>query len=273
MSGREMIFGGDSPRVRVEVRDHLAHVVLVRADKMNAVDTDMARAIVAAGEALAARSDVRAVVMSGEGRGFCAGLDVASFAEFAGTDPEARVMPRTHGDANLYQQLCLIWRELPVPVIAALHGVAFGAGFQLAIAADIRIAHPQTRLAIMEAKWGLVPDMAGMVLLPQLIRSDVLRLMTYTAEPVEAAQALDWGLVTRLAEDPLAEAERLAGLIAGRSPSATRAAKRLIGLAESGAAADTVLYHESREQAALIGGSDQLEVIAANMQGRAPVFD
>ncbi|MGI3163211.1 crotonase/enoyl-CoA hydratase family protein [Pseudooceanicola sp. 200-1SW] len=274
MSATQMTFGDGSPRVGVEIRAHVAHVTLLRSDKMNAVDTAMAEALVEAGEALAARADIRAVVMSGEGRAFCAGLDVASFAEFAGTDPEARVMPRTHGDCNLYQQLCMVWRALPVPVIAALHGVAFGAGFQLAMAADIRIAHPETKLAIMEAKWGLVPDMGGMVLLPQLIRSDVLRLMTYTAEPVEArAQGTDWGLVTELAEDPLARAEALAGAIAGRSPSATRAAKRLIGLAESGAAAETVLYEESREQAALIGGRDQMEVIAANMQGRVPQFD
>ena len=273
MSANQMTFGAEgSPRVTMEIRDHVAHVTLMRSDKMNAVDTPMAEALVAAGEALMARAEVRAVVMRGEGRAFCAGLDVASFAEFAGTAPEARVMPRTHGDCNLYQQLCLVWRALPVPVIAALHGVAFGAGFQLAIAADVRIAHPETRLAIMEAKWGLVPDMGGMVILPQLIRSDVLRLMTYTAEPVEAAQALDWGLVTELAEDPLARAEALAATIAGRSPSATRAAKRLIGLAESGASAETVLYEESREQAALIGGKDQREVIAANMQGRAPTF-
>ena len=123
MSANQMTFGAEgSPRVTVEIRDHVAHVTLVRSDKMNAVDTPMAEALVAAGEALMARAEVRCVLMRGEGRAFCAGLDVASFAEFAGTDPEARVMPRTHGDCNLYQQLCLVWRALPVPVIAALHG-------------------------------------------------------------------------------------------------------------------------------------------------------
>ncbi|MBR9765170.1 MAG: crotonase/enoyl-CoA hydratase family protein [Rhodobacteraceae bacterium] len=273
MDQNTLNFGGESPRVRVEIRDHVAHVTLVRAGKMNAVDTDMARSIIGAGEAVADRSDIRAVVLSGEGRAFCAGLDVASFTEFAGTDPEARVMPRTHGDANLYQRLCLVWRDLPVPVIAALHGVAFGAGLQLALAADVRIAHPGTQLAIMEAKWGLVPDMGGMVLLPQLLRSDVLRLLTYTARPVEAARAQTWGLVTEIAEDPLAAARELASEIAGKSPSAVRAAKALIALAESGAPADQVLYEESLAQTGLIGGRDQLEVIAANMAGRAPTFD
>lgn len=251
-------------RVSVTIENHIAHVTLTRGDKMNAVDFEMAEAIVAAGEELM-DADIRAVVLSGEGRAFCAGLDVASFAVLAGQDPHARIMPRSHGNANLFQQVAMIWRKLPVPVIAALHGVAFGAGFQLALGADIRIAAPGTKLAIMEMKWGLVPDMGGMVLLPKLARSDVIRRMTYTADPVEAAQALDWGLVTELADDPLAEAQSLARRIAGNSPSAIRAAKRLIGLAES-AEEDAVLLAESQEQADLIGQPDQMAVIAANMQ-------
>lgn len=269
----DQVFGGDTPRVRVVLQDHVAHVTLLRAEKMNAVDTPMAEAIIAAGEALMTRQDLRAVVLSGEGRAFCAGLDVASFAEFAGGDPEARVMPRTHGDANLYQRVALVWHDLPVPVIAALHGVAFGAGLQLAVGADLRIAHPETKLAIMEAKWGLVSDMGGMVLLPRLLRSDVLRRLTYTAAPIGAEDALHWGLLTELSEAPLETAQALAAEIAGKSPSAMRAAKRLIGLAESAADREEVLLAESREQTALIGGKDQRAVIAANMAGRAPVFD
>jgi enoyl-CoA hydratase/carnithine racemase len=260
------------PRVTTEITDHIAHVTLTCGDKMNAVDPDMAEAIVAAGTALIDNDDIRAVVLSGEGRAFCAGLDVASFARFAAQDPHDRLMPRTHGDSNLMQEVAMVWRKVPVPVIASLHGVAFGAGFQLALGADIRIAHPDTKLAVMEAKWGLVPDMGGMVLLPRLVRSDVLRRMTYTAEPVEARQGLDWGLVTELADDPLAAAQALAQTIAGKSPSGTRAAKRLIAVAESGADEKTVLYEESREQVALIGKPHQLEIIAANMQGRAPKF-
>ncbi len=259
-------------RVTTEIKDHVAHVTLVRDDKMNAVDPDMAEAVVAAGAELAGNADIRAVVISGKGKAFCAGLDVASFAKFAAQDPIERVLPRTHGPSNLMQQVCMAWREVPVPVIAAVHGVAFGAGLQLAMGADIRIAHPETKLAIMEMKWGLVPDMGGMTIWPQLIRSDVLRLLTYTAEPVTAQQGLDWGLVTELNDDPLARAQALATTIAGKSPSAIRAAKRLIGVAESGADEKTVLYEESREQADLIGGAHQMEVIAANMQGRAPKF-
>lgn len=258
-------------RVSVEIKDHIAHVTLTRGDKMNAVDPAMAEAVVAAGTSLIDNADIRAVVLSGEGRSFCAGLDVASFSAFAASDPEARIMPRSHGDANLMQQVAMVWRAVPVPVIAALHGVAFGAGFQLALGADIRIAAPDTKVAIMEMKWGLVPDMGGMVLLPQLARSDVIRRMTYTAEPIDAKQALEWGLLTELADDPLSAARDMAATIAGKSPSAIRAAKRLITISET-EDAKTVLYHESREQVDLIGKPHQMEVIAANLQKRAPKF-
>lgn len=260
-------------RVSVDIKDHIAHVTLTRGDKMNAVDIEMAEAIVEAGERLKEDSNVRAVVLSGEGRSFCAGLDVANFSIFASQDPYDRVMPRTHGEANLFQEVALVWRKVPVTVIAALHGNVFGAGMQLALGADMRFAHPDTQLAIMEMKWGLVPDMGGMVLLPHLVRSDVLRKLTYTAEPVGAGQAQEYGLVTELAENPFEAALGMAQKIAGKSPSAIRAAKRLIGYAESGASAADVLLEESREQTALIGGADQLEQIAANLQKREPNFD
>ncbi|MCA0922005.1 crotonase/enoyl-CoA hydratase family protein [Pseudooceanicola nanhaiensis] len=259
-------------RVSVEITDHVAHVTLTRGDKMNAVDSAMAEAIVEAGEALLPRDDIRAVVLSGEGRAFCAGLDVASFGAALMRDSSDWLMPRSHGASNLMQRVAMVWHEMPVPVIAALQGVAFGAGFQLALGADIRIAHPACKLAVMEMKWGLVPDMGGMVLLPRLCRSDVIRRLTYTADPVSAEQGLAMGLVTELAEDPLAAARAMAEGIAGRSPSAIRAAKALIGYAESGAGMEEVLLEESRAQVGLIGGSDQREVVAANMAGRAPVF-
>lgn len=257
-------------RVRIEYEDHIARVTLTRGDKMNAVDPDMVEAIIAAGREVAA-SDARAVVLSGEGRAFCAGLDVMRFAAMAQSDPHELIEPRSHGDTNRWQEVALVWRRVPVPVIAALHGVCFGAGLQLALGADIRIAAPDTKLAVMEMKWGLVPDMGGMVLLPRLVRSDVARLLTYTARPVDAAQAERWGLVTELADNPLAAALELAAEIAGRSPSALRAAKRLFEVAES-EGREAVLLAESREQAGLVGKPDQLEVIAAQMAGRPPRF-
>ncbi|MCB1310578.1 MAG: crotonase/enoyl-CoA hydratase family protein [Sedimentitalea sp.] len=257
-------------RVKVDHQDHIARVTLTRGDKMNALDDAMIEAIVAAGHAVAA-SDARAVVLCGEGKSFCAGLDVASFAKLAQVDPAELLMPRSHGDANALQELAMVWRRVPVPVIAALQGAVYGGGLQLALGADIRIAGPDATLSVMEMKWGLVPDLGGMALLPRLVRSDVLRQMIYTARPIDAARAEAWGLVTSLADDPLAAALELAAQIAGQSPSAIRAAKRLIEVAEREDRA-TVLLAESREQCGLIGKPDQMEVIAARMQGRAPKF-
>jgi enoyl-CoA hydratase/carnithine racemase len=259
-------------RVSVVIENHIARVTLTRGDKMNALDTEMIDAIVAAGESLKDNDDIRAVVLSGEGPSFCAGLDVANFGKLAGSDPEAFVMPRSHGAANLFQQVCLVWTQVPVPVIAALHGVSFGGGLQLALGADIRIAHPETRLSLMEMKWGLIPDMGGMVILPRLLRSDVMRHLIYTADQIGAQQALDFGLVTELASDPLARAMDIANTLTLKSPTAVRAAKRLIAVAESGADDAAILHAESREQTDLIGKPHQMEAIMANMQKRAPNF-
>ena len=259
-------------RVTVTYEDHIAHVRLTRADKMNAVDQDMIDAVIAAGQEVAG-SDARVVVLSGEGKAFCAGIDITGLSGMIGKDPAELLMPRTHGEGttNQWQEVAMIWSRLEIPVIAALHGAVYGAGMQLALGADIRIAHPQTKLAVMEMKWGIVPDMGGMVLLPPLVRSDVLRRLTYTAEPVLADQAERWGLVTELADDPLAAAMELAATIAGKSPSAIRAAKRLIALAET-ADAQTVLDAESREQADLMGKPHQMEVVAAEFGKRPAVF-
>ena len=259
-------------RVSVTYADYVAHVELTRSDKMNAVDQAMIDAIIAAGEEVAA-SDARACVISGQGKGFCAGIDITGLSGMIGKDPSELLMPRTHGDGttNQWQEVAMIWTRVPIPVIAAVHGVCYGAGMQLALGADIRIAAPDARLAVMEMKWGIVPDMGGMVLLPRLVRSDVLRRLTYTAAPISGEKAENWGLVTELADDPLAAAMTLAQEIAGKSPSAVRAAKRLIAMAET-TSPDEVLLAESQEQAGLIGGADQMEVVQATFQKRAPVF-
>jgi enoyl-CoA hydratase/carnithine racemase len=261
------------PRVTVTHADHVAQVRLTRPDKMNAMDPEMIEGILAAAQEVAA-SDARAVVLSGEGRAFCAGIDITGLAGMMGDDPAAAIMPRSHGEGttNRWQEVAMAWHRLEVPVVAALHGAVYGAGLQLALGADIRIAAPDAQLAVMEMKWGIVPDMGGMVLLPRLVRDDVLRRLTYTAAPVGAEQAERWGLVTEIAADPLAAAQTLAADIAMRSPSAIRAAKRLIAQALTDTPA-AVLEAESREQSALIGRPHQREVVAAQMQKRAPVFD
>ena len=255
-------------RVSIALAAGVADVRLTRSDKMNALDPAMFEAIIATIARLSVMPGLRAVVLSGEGRGFCAGLDMARMADAgAGID----LMARTHGDANDFQQVAWGWRMLPVPVIAAVHGVAFGGGLQIASGADIRIAHPETRMSILEAKWGLVPDMAGIALWRTLVRDDVLRELTYTHREFTGVEALALGFVTRLADDPHEAAMALAQEIAGRSPDAVRGAKRLFNAAaEQDAAA--ILLAESAEQKAVLRTPNQIEAVMAGMQKRAPVF-
>lgn len=249
--------------VSTDISDGIATVTLSRPDKLNAISLDMLGEVIAAAHALR-DADIRCVVLKGEGRAFCAGIDIMSLSSLLGQDMDEVLVKRTHGDANDFQEFALAWRNLQVPVIAAVHGACFGAGLQLALGADIRVAAPDARLSVMEMKWGLVPDMGGMALLPALLRSDVLRRLTYTAEIVEAEQALAWGLVTELSDDPVERAMALAREIASKSPSAIRAAKRLIAKAETMSEAD-VLMAESVEQAGLIGTPDQMASIQRGM--------
>ena len=254
-------------RVSVTVGAGIASVRLNRPGKLNAIDHAMFTALSEASAAVAARADARVVVLSGSGRGFCAGLDIASLA----SGMPGSIERRTHGIANLWQHAVWGWRELPVPVIAAVHGVAFGGGLQIALAADIRIVAPDARLAVMEARWGLVPDMAGIALLRGVVREDVARELTYTARQVSGTEAAALGLATRTADEPYAAAMALAAQVAAASPRAVRGAKRRFGLAQDAAAAE-ILLAESREQQALLAGPDLAETVAAQAEGRAPRF-
>ena len=255
-------------RVSIEFQDGVADVRLTRPDKMNALDPAMFAGIAGAIETLNGMTGLRAVVLSGEGRAFCAGLDMASMA---GGGSGLDLGARSHGDANLFQQVAWGWRTLPVPVIAAAHGIAFGGGFQILSGADIRILAPGTRCSIMEMKWGIVPDMAGFALWRTMVRDDVLRELTYTAREFSAEAALGFGFATRLSDNPHAEAMTLAREIAGRNPHAIRAAKRLANLAAE-AEAPAILAAESAEQAQLMRSPNQIEAVMANMQKRAPDF-
>ena len=259
-----------SDRITIAFDAGVADVRLNRPEKFNALDPAMFAGIAAAQAELTAMPGLRAVVLSGNGRAFCAGLDVESIAA-SGSGLADNLIGRSHGLANLFQQAAWGWRELPVPVIAAVKGIVFGGGFQIMSGADIRIATPDARMSIMETKWGLVPDMAGIALWRTLVRDDVLRELTYTAREFSGEDAARHGFVTRLATDPLAEALALARDIAGRSPDAVRGAKRLYNLAADADAA-AILLAESREQAAVMNAPNQVEAVTANMQKRAPVF-
>lgn len=254
-------------RVSIAVEGQIADVRLTRAEKMNALDPAMFRAIGEAIDALAERTDVRCVVLSGEGRAFCAGLDMASMAA-GGSGSGAE---RNAQGSILPQHVTWGWRQLPMPVIAAVHGVAFGGGFQIMSGADIRIAAPGTRFSIRETYWGLVPDMAGFPIWRTLVRDDVLRELVYTAREFDADEALHHGFITRIADDPHAAAMVLARDIAGKSPHAIRGAKRLCNMAHD-ADPRTMLLAETTEQLKVIGKPNMMEQVAAHMEKRAAVF-
>lgn len=260
-------------RVRLSINDGIAEVRLTRPDKMNALDPAMFEAIVSAGEQLRDDPDVRVVVLSGEGRAFCAGLDIERIMAAARGEsilPFADLTRRTHGIANFAQHLVWLWRDLPVPVIAAVHGVAYGGGFQLALGADMRYLAPDARMSIMEIKWGLVPDMAGTPILASLVRDDILRELTYTGRIFSAQEAMSYGLATQICDDPRSVALGVAREIANKSPHAIRAAKRMLNnlSVDPGPA----LLAESVEQQALIGAPNQTEAVRANLEKRAPKF-
>jgi enoyl-CoA hydratase/carnithine racemase len=256
----------------------IADVRLNRPDKYNALSPEMFDAIVAAGESLRDANDVRVVVLSGNGRGFCAGLDFSSFQGMTGDGAR----PSRTNAANLFersadqpenraQRPAMIWKRLPMPVIAAIHGVALGGGCQIALGADIRFAAPDAKMSVMEIKWGLIPDMSITQTLRDLVPLDVAKELTFSGRILSGIEAKALGLVTDVAADPLDRAMALAREIAGKSPDAIRAAKRLF---ETSWHADAAigLELEQRLQATLIGRVNQVEAIKANFEKRAPVF-
>jgi enoyl-CoA hydratase/carnithine racemase len=261
-------------RVTVTVTGGVADVRLNRPEKRNALDPAMFEALVAAGERLMSEPGVRVVVLSGEGPDFCAGLDFASFQAMGSGNrfSSAAQRPPSGGPTKAAgQRAAYVWAELPVPVIAAVRGNALGGGLQISLGADIRIVAPDARLSVFEVVWGLIPDMTGSQLLPELVGRDVAKELTYTARIVSGEEAVRIGLATRTDPQPLAAALAMAKEIAGRSPHAIRAAKRLLDLAgrtdlASGFAA------EQEEIRALIGSPNQLEAVTARFEKRDPAF-
>jgi enoyl-CoA hydratase/carnithine racemase len=267
-------------RIQVTIQGGVADVRLVRTDKMNALDDAMFSALIETGERLKTEAGVRAIVLSGEGRAFCAGLDMGNFGKMASgersggqssTGESLVTTKRTAGGSNRAQHAVMVWREQTVPVIAAIHGVAFGGGFQLALGADLRFVTADARMAVMEIKWGLVPDMAGLVLMKRLVRDDVARELTYTGRQFTGAEALEMGFATRVCEDPRAEALALAAEIAAKNPHAIRGSKRLLDMAHD-ADQHAILAAESQEQTALIGSPNQVEAVMSNLQKRPAVY-
>jgi enoyl-CoA hydratase/carnithine racemase len=267
-----------SQRVTIEVDNGIADVRLNRPEKRNALDRKQFASIAQAGEQLKSEHGVRVVVLSGAGESFCAGLDFSIFAEMAGAERDdgerAGGNPGSlteSGLTHLGQQVCWVWQELEVPVIAAVHGHALGGGLQIALGADIRIAHPDSQLSVRELHWGITPDMTGTFMLTRLVRNDLARELTYTARIVDGREALDLGLVTRLSDNPYDDAMQLARQIADRNPHGVRGAKALFNRMFSDGAAEQ-FAEERRVIDSLIGSPNQREAVAANLERRQPVF-
>lgn len=258
-------------RVALKIEeDGIAQVTLTRGDKLNAFDPAMFDALLAVGQALFDMPGLRCVVLHGEGKAFSAGLDLAAFQTVLGgeTLPLAQ---RTHGNANSFQQAALQWRKLPVPVIAAVHGVCYGGALQIAGGADIRVVAPDARLAVMEMKWGLVPDMGGFALWRGCVRDDLLRQLTYTNREFSGEEAMAYGFATVVDANPVQRALAMAQDIAHRSPTAMRAAKSLFNRSAD-LPLDDILAAESFEQQRLLGSRNQLEAVMSQAERRPATF-
>jgi enoyl-CoA hydratase/carnithine racemase len=261
-----------SDRVVIENTNGVAQVWLNRPDQRNALDGEMFQAIAEAGEQLKSDAELRAVVIAGRGKSFCAGLDLGMFDRLdRATDAGSPGTIQPSGQTHLGQQVAWVWQELPVPVIAAVHGHALGGGLQIALGADIRIVHPDTKLSVREVHWGLVPDMTGTFFLSRLVRPDVAKELTFTARIIDGREAVALGLATRLSEDPVADARTLATDIATRSPDAVRGAKRLFNRLANGGAAEQ--FAEERDEiTAIVGTPNQVEAVVASVENRPARF-
>jgi len=257
-------------RVSIQIAGHVATVTLTRPEKHNALDIPMFEAIIGAAERLMTEAEVRAVVLHGDGPSFCSGLDMMSL--MSAGDGVVGADRALNGDApNWFQRPAYDWIRLPVPVIAAVHGNCLGGGLQIALGADIRIAAPDTRMSVMEVKWGLVPDMSITRTLPRLVGIDVAKELTYTGRVFSGTEAAELGVITRVAADPLVEAQALAAEIAARSPDAVRGAKRLFDESWT-ASAEQSLALEAAIQRELIGSPNQLAAVTAGMTKQPAQF-
>ena len=258
-------------RIQIAVENHIAEVALVRADKHNALDGEMFEAIAGAAERLASEPGLRAVLIHGEGPSFCSGIDVGWLAGAQTNGFAERANDRDGFGANIFQRVATAWIEVPVPVIVAIHGNCLGGGLQIALGADIRIAAPDSKLSVREVHWGLVPDMGITATLPRLVALDVAKELTFTGRVISGEEADRAGLVTRLADDPLSAARDLAGEIAGRSPDAVRAAKRLYQSAWP-TPGSPGLGLETELQVPLLGSPNQMAAVMASVGGEPAVF-
>jgi len=260
----------DQARVQLTFQDGIAQVLLNRPSKHNSLDMELIESLLEVLTSLQSYRGLRAIILAGSGDSFCSGLDVSGVM----ADPKniQFLLSGTDGHPhNKVQHLALGWRSLAVPVIAAIKGYCYGGGLQIALGADFRIAHPEARLSVMEARWGIIPDMGLSVTARGCVREDVLLRLTLTAEVLSGEQAKQEGLVTEVAEDPMARAQELAEIFVQRSPDMVKASKRLLRDSYT-QTDDERLAMEEKLQKRLLGTPNQMEAVMANLQKRAPEF-
>jgi enoyl-CoA hydratase/carnithine racemase len=262
-----------SELVNISIENHVADVRFNRPEKYNALSFDMIDAMVNAINRLDKEPGVRVVVISGEGKSFCAGLDVENFAALqSGENKFPNLTDRYQNRiSNIYQHIGYGWKELPVPVIAAIHGVALGGGFQIAMGADIRFSRPDAKFSLMEMRWGLIPDMSVTQTIRDVVSIDVAKELIFTGKVIQGEEAARLKLVTHVCEKPYEEAMALALEIASKNPDAIRAAKKLINEVWHGDSGRGLLM-ESELMMTLMGSPNQLEAVTATFTKRSPKF-
>lgn len=258
-----------SARLTVTTADGIATVTLNRPDKRNALDLAMFQAIDRAIRDLKRNREIRAIIIRGDGEDFCSGLDIKSVLgnPVHGLKLLWKWLP---GNANLAQRVSVGWRRLPVPVIAAIHGRCWGGGLQIALGADYRIATPDASLSIMEAKWGIIPDMGGTLALRELVSVDVAMQLASTARELTAEQAKTVGLITAIATDPYTEALKLAQDFVQRSPDSVAAVKRLYHQAWSPRQRAVLARETLLQWRLLLGANQKIAVQRAKDQPEKP---
>jgi enoyl-CoA hydratase/carnithine racemase len=258
--------------LRISRDENVATVTLQRPDKHNALNLELIGALAEAGLELGADKSVRVIILEGDGPSFCAGIDLGVLQDADTSLSPEMLQPVAGSAANFFQRAAYVWREVPVPVICAMHGNVFGAGLQVALGADLRYASADCQLSVMEIKWGIIPDLALSKTLTRLVAADKAKELAWTGRMVAVDEAVSLGIVTAKADDPKAAARDTAAVIASRSPSAIRAIKQLLDESAELSVAEA-LQLEARLQLSLLGRPQQREAVAANLQNRQPDFE
>jgi enoyl-CoA hydratase/carnithine racemase len=261
-----------SEPVTIAKDGHVATVTLNRPEKHNAIDLRMFAALADAGTELANDSSVRVVILEGAGPSFCAGIDLSVFQQNDASILISKMAPEQDSLANFFQRAAFVWREIPQPVICALHGSVFGGGLQIALGADLRYASAECQLSVMEIKWGIIPDMAISKTLLRLLPADKAKELAWSGRVFAADEAYEMGVITAIYDNPSQMARETAAAIALKSPNAVRAIKRLFDESAEMSTAQA-LQLEAQLQMSLLGSPQQREAVAANLEKRLPKFE